>query len=313
MTNLVQGQFVNASEIGELKGLLASARAQGLRVAIIRIPRRLFAIDVRYQTPLRTNRSLDYLTNNFDENKLLPVTGVPHDEEGKIYLVDGYGRWQASQIVDQRCGTTNYQSLECLVILNAPTDPEERLKFEAEQYAFQNKNVSSLSPVQKHGAYQCMGHPAAKIIDDMQEKYKFTFAETAGMRSPGVLGSYDTVFRICDKFGEECADWIFDVCAKSGFHYKLNGYATHIMIALKDIWKYYPESRKETSEHLSAWLRDNDPAKFKAKAVARYGLLDKRAACSMYLEDLIVDNIDLQHTRHLGADGKSITVIVKTA
>ena len=103
------------------------------------------------------------------------------------------------------------------------------------------------------------------------------------------------------------------MCAKSGFHYKLNGYATHVMMALRDIWKYYPENRKETSEHLSAWLRDNDPAKFKAKAVARYSLLDKRAACSMYLEDLIVDNIDLKHTRYLGADGKSITVIVKTA
>ena len=82
----------NSNDIGELRGLLASARSQGLKVAIIKIPVRLFAIDEKYQTSIRTNRSLKYLIDNFDDAKLLPVTGVPHDEEGKIYLVDGYGR-----------------------------------------------------------------------------------------------------------------------------------------------------------------------------------------------------------------------------
>ena len=39
----------NANNIGELRGLLASARSQGLTVAIIRIPARLFTIDEKYQ------------------------------------------------------------------------------------------------------------------------------------------------------------------------------------------------------------------------------------------------------------------------
>ena len=87
---------VATGDIGELRGLLAASKAAGLKTAIIRIPVRLFAIDGRYQTSVRTERDLSYLTNSWNERKLLPVTGVPHEDEGLVYLVDGYGRWKAS-------------------------------------------------------------------------------------------------------------------------------------------------------------------------------------------------------------------------
>ena len=54
-TNVVQ---FSANEVGELKGLLASAREQGLKVAIIRIPVRLFAIDESYHTLTRDRKSV---------------------------------------------------------------------------------------------------------------------------------------------------------------------------------------------------------------------------------------------------------------
>lgn len=297
----------NASEIGELKGLLAPARDQGLTVAIVKLPRKLFAIDTAYQTEERTERDLHYLIKDFKKEKLLPVIGVPHDEEGKVYLVDGYGRWQAGEIIDKRNGTNEYEYMQCMVILNAPTEPEDRRIYEAEQYAFQNVGTSRVTPLQKHGAYTCMKYPAAVILNKMKEKYNFTLSKGSGQRTAGVLGSYSTAFEICKKHGEECADYIFDICEKAGFHIKGNGYSTYVLMALKDIWKYYPEQRERAAEYLASWLREREPAQFKAKAVARYGMLDHRTACSLYLEDLLVDNIDLQHVRSV--DGKTVSMV----
>ena len=296
-----------ASEIGELKGLLSSSREQGLTVAIIKVPARMFAIDKEYQTEERTERNLNYLINDFKKEKLLPVTGVPHDEEGKIYLVDGYGRWQASQIIDKRNNTKEYEYLQCMVILNAPTEPGARRMYEAEQYAFQNVGTSRVTPLQKHGAYTCMKYPAAVILNKMKDKYQFVLSKGKGQRTAGVLGSYSTAFDICKRNGEECAEYMFSICEKAGFNIKSNGYSTYVLMALRDIWRFYPESREDTAKYLSTWLREREPAQFKAKAVARYGMLDHRAACSLYLEDLLVDNIDLKHVRSV--EGKSITMV----
>lgn len=80
---------INVSNVSELRGLLSAARSTGEPVAIIKIPARLMAIDKRYQTELRTERDLGYLINNWDERKLLPLTVVPHDEEGLVYITDG--------------------------------------------------------------------------------------------------------------------------------------------------------------------------------------------------------------------------------
>lgn len=318
MTNLVPfnnanettiNPTVNAAQVGELKGLLAPARSKGLTVAIVEIPRDMFAIDESYQTPERTGRSLSYLTNDFRKERLLPVTGVPHDEEGKVYLVDGYGRWQASGIVDagKKDEDKEYETLQCMIILNAPTDPKERQKYEAEQYAFQNIGTSRVTPLQKHGAYTCMEYPAALILNKMKEKYDFVLSKGQGQRAAGILGSYSTAFNICRVNGEECAEYIFGICKGAGFHIKPNGYSTYVLMALRDVWKYYPDNREQTAEYLANWLREREPAQFKAKAMARYGLLDHRTACSLYLEDLLVDNIDLHHVRTV--EGKSVTVI----
>ena len=304
-TNVIDIKANNA-DIGELKGLLASARSQNLPVAIIRIPVRLFAIDPMYQTPNRTERDMRYLVNNFDDRKLLPVTGVPHDEEGKIYLVDGYGRWQASQQVDPK----KYETLACMVILNAPTERKARQKFEAEQYAFQNLNVAKMQPIQKHGALEILEDEAVLALDAMQKKYGFLYAKEKGQREGGVLGSYASTYSIARQHKANCLDYIFSVCRESGFDRKPNGYASYIMKGLSDMWRYYPENREETAEFLGTYLRKFDPAKFKANAQSRYILLDFRMAISLYMEDLIVDNISLSHKRKV--EGRSVTEI-KTA
>ncbi len=303
----INGTVANANNIGELKGLLAAAREQGLTTAIIRIPVRLFAIDSTYQTEARTKRNLNYLISDFRREKLLPVTGVPHDEEGLIYLVDGYGRWQASQIVDKNRGTHEFEMLECMVILNAPTEPKARRRYEAEQYAFQNKNVAKVTALQKHGALMEIGDNGALLVEEMKKKYKLTLTDVPGIKTPGCI-PYAELYSICKACGKDCAEYILDVCAESGLRMKTYGYSSYVLRGLRDIWRYHPEQKAKTKEWLSAWFKEKTPEVFKAKAVSRYPLADFRSACSVYLEDLLVDNIDLKRTRTI--EGKTVNKVV---
>ena len=107
----------NKGNVGELKGLLKAAIDAKMNAVIVSIPVELLEIDESYQTPERTARSLSYLTNHWDDNKLLPLSGVPHFEEGKIYLFDGFGRWIGSQMIPNP-----KKDLQVMVILNAPSE-----------------------------------------------------------------------------------------------------------------------------------------------------------------------------------------------
>lgn len=133
---------------GLLKGLTKMYVDANKKSCIVSVPVEILEVDPSYQTEVRTERDLRYLTDHWDENKLLPLVGVPHWEEGKIYLVDGYGRWISSQLIDKE----KYTELDVMIILSAPSKKDERLKFEAEMYAFQNAQVAKMTPLQKHGA-----------------------------------------------------------------------------------------------------------------------------------------------------------------
>lgn len=194
----------NKGDKGLLKGLTKMYRDAKYSVAIIPIPVELLEIDTRYQTEVRTDRSLMYLVNNWDENKLLPLIGVPHWEEGKVYLVDGYGRWIASQMVDKE----KYTDLQVLLILNAPNNAEDRLEFEAEMYAYQNKQVARMTAIQKHGAMVVLHDKATERLEKLKEKYGFEYASCKGNRSASVLGSYSVTLNICNIDDGKAAEFI---------------------------------------------------------------------------------------------------------
>ena len=208
----------NKGNVSELKGLLKSALDSRLNAVIIRVPVELLEIDESYQIPERTQRSLSYLVNNWDENKLLPLVGVPHFEEGKIYLFDGFGRWISSQLIPEP-----KEDLQVMVIMNAPTEPEERRIYEAKMYAFQNKDVSKMTPVQKHGAMLLMHDRATELLEKMKHKYEFEYSGLKGNRSASVLGSYTEALSVC-KYGEDMAEYVFGICKKAGFDRKSNGF-----------------------------------------------------------------------------------------
>lgn len=95
MFEVVTGKRSKGS-VDKLEGLTKMYTDINEEIAIIKIPVELMEVDSRYQTDERTERDLQYLVRNWDERKLMPLMGVPHWEEGKVYIVDGYGRWIAS-------------------------------------------------------------------------------------------------------------------------------------------------------------------------------------------------------------------------
>ena len=293
----------NKGSVGELKGLLKAALDAGMTAVIIKVPVELLDIDESYQIQERTNRSLAYLVNNWDDNKCLPVAGVPHWEEGKIYLFDGYGRWIASQMIKNP-----KSDLMVMVILNAPNDPEERRLYEAKMYAFQNDGIARMTPLQKRGSMLLMHDPATMILEEMRQKYGFIYVAEKGSRAANVIGSYTHSLDVC-KQGKDTADFVFRICKKAGCDRKANGYSTYIMKALKDIYKLYPDIRKDTEKVMTKYLRNIEPVFFKAKSIVRYPFLDVRVACSLYAEDIIVHELLEDHKRKV-ENGK-VTFIIQ--
>ena len=288
-----------------LKGITKMYTDAGYKVAIISVPVELLEIDESYQTEVRTERDLRYLTEHWDENKLLPLVGVPHWEEGKIYLVDGYGRWIASQCIDKE----KYSELQVMIILSAPSKKADRLKFEAEMYAFQNAQVAKMTPLQKHGAMLILHDKATEILENLKAEYGFEYRATKGNRDASILGSYASTLNLCKVDEGKCAHYVFDICRDAGFDRKSNGYATYIMKGLADIYKIYASNRESTKELLGTVLREVTPSILKSKAVTKYPMLDFRAALSLYLEDIVVNNLRLDQSREV--NGTKIVPIKK--
>lgn len=294
---------VNKGNVEFLKGVCKSALDAGEGVTILKIPVELMEIDTRYQTETRTGRDLRYLTNAWNESKLLPLVGVPHWEEGKVYLVDGYGRWIASQIVNKE----KYKELKVMILLDAPQDKTDRLKYEAEMYAFQNKQVANMTPIQKHGAMLIMGDKATLKLEELRKKYGFEFVATKGAREAHVLGSYTETLDLCGKEGGKAADYVFDVLFKAGFDRKANGYAAYMLRGLRDMYTLYPDDRRDTKRALVDLLRSIDGTHLKAEAVTKYPVLDTRIAVSLYLEDKISGELCLDKMRRV-ENGKAVHI-----
>lgn len=301
--------------VDKLEGLTKAYTDRGESIAILNIPVELMEIDTRYQTDERTERDLKYLTDNWDERKLMPLLGVPHWEEGKVYIVDGYGRWIASQIVDKENGRKGnqrlYKDLKVQMIFHAPTDKSEREEFEAELYAFQGMSVRKVTPIQKHGAMLILHDKATETLEAMKNKYGFEYRAEKGDREAGVLGSYTENLSLCKIDNGACADYVYSIIRDSGFDRKHSGYVAYVIRALRDIYNIYANDREATRQMLSNEFRKIMPLNLKANALTKYPVLDFRTAVSLYVEDLVVENLGLEQSRHIV--GTKIVPIKKTA
>lgn len=298
-----------ASDIGELKGILKAAIASGKSKVIVSVPVKLLAIDTSYQIPERTERSLKKLIKNWDDVQCMPLIGVPHFEVGYVAVVDGTGRVRASQVIDSK----KYEELDVLMVLNVPSEPKDRQLFEAKQYENQNIGNEPLREYQKHGARLIRSDKATLLFSKMQKKYGFNYSVKTGQRPEEMLGSYNDVLDICRIQGEECMDYIFGICTKSGFCKLSNGYSLGIIRALRDMWKYYANDRERTKAFFEEKLRNTTPALLKAEARSTYKYLSEKSAISFYLEDMAVKELGVEQSREITNNGTRLIPVRKFA
>lgn len=256
-------------------------------------------VDSRYQG-MRTHKHLNRLKNKWDERKLTPIILVPHPEEYRFAVVDGQGRCLVAP-------EKGMDRLNAIILMDAPEDLDERLKFEAEYFIGQDSEVENVKPLEKHLSRVIIGDSAAVSLDKLLNKYGIKFVATKGNREESVLGSYTDTYSIVKVHGEKCLDFIFFIIDNAGWNKETNGYATFVMRALREVWIAHPNDRKEIHSFLSKELRQIDPALFSAEAKSKYPKRDHRVSCVLYVEDLVCDSLGIEKKIYV-ENGKKVKI-----
>lgn len=257
-------------------------------IGIVAVDLSLLYVDPRYQG-LRTHKHIKRLINNWDERKLSPIVIVPHPEECRFAVVDGQGRLLAASEL-------GYESLQAIVLLDAPEDVDERLKFEAEIFIGQDDEIEKVKALEKHPARVIIGDEAATALEKMFNRYNITYTDSKGCRKAGVLGSYPTAYSIAKTHGEACLNYIFAIINNAGWDNEKNGYATYITESIKNIWTTFQtgNDRINIFEFLSNYFRTIDPTQFASDAKHKYPMRkDMERVCTLYLEDIIHEQLGL--------------------
>lgn len=196
------------------------------------IPRELMSVDPAYQRlETRNHRKIKAMHDNFDHMIMDALLVVPHPEESTFSIVDGYGRFIASEgILDK---------LECVVITSAPSDPDERRHFEASIFTRQSLYTEKVTPLQMHKANLILGEPNAVALQEVVDEYNLSIAEDKGVRKPGTIGSYTSAYRIIKAKGKIAYESIISTCCKAGYNLSGDGLCDKIIRNLYKIYCFY--------------------------------------------------------------------------
>lgn len=257
------------------------------------IPRELLSVDPAYQR-LEEGRSkkIAKLHKEFDHTLMDPLLVVPHPEEGTFSIVDGNGRCCASEgILD---------ALECVVITTAPTDPEERRKYEASIFVRQSNCTEKVTKLQQHKAGLILKDPVCVAIQRVLDEYDLGISSYKGNQKAGMVGSYDLAYNISKSSGYIGLESIVSVCHKAGYTMEINGLSKYVLRALYTIYMYYGSVGLFK---LVPIMRETEPSTLRAKGLAAY---PERPGMSLplYMQDYLVS---LGEPKQFNERGKKIS------
>lgn len=287
--------------VANIKPLMTTGKGKNQRAITgsAVVPLSCCFVDSRYQG-MRTHKHLNRLKNKWDERKLTPIILVPHPEEYRFAVVDGQGRCLVAP-------EKGMDRLNAIILMDAPEDLDERLKFEAEYFIGQDSEVENVKPLEKHLSRVIIGDSSAVSLDKLLNKYGIKFVATKGNREESVLGSYTDTYSIVKVHGKKCLDFIFSIIDNAGWNKETNGYATFVMRSLRETWVAHPNDRKEIHRFLSKELRQIDPALFSAEAKAKYPKRDHRVSCVLYVEDMVCDGLGIEKKIYV-ENGKKVKI-----
>lgn len=260
-------------------------------------PLDLCEIDEEYQ---RKHKRIRKLVNGWNLRKLMPIIVVPDKKNYVFKVVDGGGRCVVA-------GEKGFSELFAVVIMDAPENPRERLRFEAEFFSTQNDETERLDRVDKHLSMVIKGDAAAVALDNACKKHDVDYTNmTNGPRRPKTLGSYGDTYRIASELGFEGLEFTFAIIENAGWDLEKNGYAAPIMRALSRQFEAHPEHISEIYRYLSTELRENTPGLFMAEARTKYPKREYRASCVLYTEDIVCKALGIE--RVINVNGNRISL-----
>ena len=257
------------------------------------IPRELMSVDPAYQRlETRNHRKIKAMHDNFDHMIMDALLVVPHPEECTFSIVDGYGRFIASEgILDK---------LECVVITSAPEDPDERRCFEASIFTRQSLYTEKVTPLQMHKANLILGEQNAVALQAVLDRHKLSIAEDKGARKPGTIGSYSSAYKIIKAKGKTAYESIISTCCKAGYNLSGDGLCDKIIMSLYKIYSFYGDIGLAKVLPI---MRETPPSTLKAEGIAAY---PKRVGLSLalYMQDYLVS---LGEPKQFNERGKNIS------
>lgn len=250
------------------------------------IPLELLFVDERIQG-YRLHKKIKNLIKNFDERKLGPIVVTPHPETCSFSVVDGKGRLTAAYRIG---GITH---LNAIILCDAPEDPKERLKFEAEYFMMQDRENEKVSDAEKHLPRLAIEDTSALVLEDALDRYNLTFVEEKGRRSKRVIGSYSEYYGIAKKHGSDGLEFIFSIIENAGWAETADAYNSATTRALRNMYTAYPEKREQMHKFLSDKLREYEVDLFISHSRATYPMREQRVAVTLYMQDLVCKELNI--------------------
>ena len=216
---------------------------------------------------------------------------VPHPEENKFSVVDGYHRLSAAILNGEK-------GLECEIVLGLSTDPKERLIQEATLFATQNDEVDVLSPVEKHKANVLRGVTENVILDELINKYNIPLKTNPshGRVLIGHLAGYTQALGVAKRHGRQMLNDIFYVICESRWNIAHNGLSANVISPVANMFKFHPTYREEIIKALIEYFKPIEPENFFASAMDEYPERKEKERLALYLEDVLCSKIGMTRT-----------------
>ena len=187
-----------------------------------------------------------------------------------------------------------------MVITTAPTDPEERRKYEASIFVRQSNCTERVTKLQQHKAGLILKDPVCVAIQRVLDEYDLGISSYKGNQKAGMVGSYDLAYNISKSSGYIGLESIVSVCHKTGYTMEINGLSKYVLRALYTIYMYYGSVGLFK---LVPIMRETEPSTLRAKGLAAY---PERPGMSLplYMQDYLVS---LGEPKQFNEKGKKIS------
>ena len=247
----------------------------------------VLGIDESYQRTGSYNKDkVKELVMHFDPLKMDALRVSKHEEEGKLYIIDGMHRYLAAK-------EKGIEMLPC-EILDLGNDPEKRKKKEAELFISQQEQVDRMTPLDQHKGKVLLGIKEYVDLNEIVENtegIQFKENRNRGRQPKGSITGYEHAVKICRNNGKEFTQAVFNILIAAKWNEATRGLSNNALDMIASILQYH--KGKEVESEVAKVLRKFEPKLFMAKAQGKYETRSQKNACVLLLEDYICTNLNI--------------------